>query len=136
MKLFTGKANCIKCHDGANLTDEGFHNIGLNSDDIGRFKQSEKDMFKHAFRTSGLRNIALSAPYMHDGSIPSLLEVVKFYNRGGDRKDGIDEAIKPLDLTDTEMMELVAFLGSLTEFKPFKRPKIPGDNDSFKVEKI
>lgn len=113
--LFTGKANCAACHNGANLTDESFHNIGVNSEDVGRGRLQEGDMFKFAFKTPGLRNVARTAPYMHDGSEPDLESVVRFYNAGGKKPGAHDPLIKPLGLTESEMGDLVAFLQALSE---------------------
>jgi cytochrome c peroxidase len=70
--LFTGKANCVACHSGPNFTDEGFHNIGLNGDDVGRFAMLPIKISKGAFKTPTLRDIALTAPYMHNGACRTL----------------------------------------------------------------
>jgi len=115
LMLFVGKANCIACHDGANFTDESFHNIGLQTDDLGRGKFEQGAHFRYAFKTPGLRNVALTGPYMHDGALNTLREVVQFYNQGGQRQEGIDIQIKPLHLTAEEIDELLAFMGSLTD---------------------
>ncbi len=125
MKLFEGKANCIACHDGPNFTDNSFHNIGLKSRDLGRYEHVKSEELKFAFKTPGLRNILLTAPYMHDGSEPTLEAVVEFYNRGGDIKEGISKNIKPLDLNENEVQDLVAFMGALTQPLDIKRPYIP-----------
>ena len=109
LAIFKGKGKCVKCHDGINLTDYSFHNIGLKSKDIGRGKFDKKYM--NAFKTPGLRNIALTSPYMHDGSLGTLDEVVDFYDRGGDVKN---KALSPLKLTDKEKRDLISFLGALT----------------------
>lgn len=113
--LFVGKANCLACHDGAQLADESFHNIGLPTEDLGRGKFETAAHFQHAFKTPGLRNVALTGPYMHDGSLTTLREVVQFYNQGGKRREGIDPQMHPLQLTDAEMDDLLAFLESLTD---------------------
>lgn len=115
MKLFEGKANCARCHDGPNLTDQSFHNIGVDSDDPGRETVDPGSGLQGAFKTPGLRNVALTAPYMHDGSLETLEEVIRFYNRGGDRKAHLSSLIEPLDLSDAEMRDLVAFLHALTD---------------------
>ena len=80
---------------------------------------------KGAFKTPGLRNSLLTAPYMHDGSLGTLEEVVEFYNRGGDDKSNLDKLIKPLSLNQQEVADLVEFLGSLTDPITVKRPKLP-----------
>ncbi len=125
MKLFEGKANCIACHDGPNFTDNSFHNIGLKSTDIGRYEHQKSPELNRAFKTPGLRNVVLTAPYMHDGSEPSLESVIRFYNRGGDVKKGISKNIKPLNLTENEIFDLLAFLGALTQHLDIKRPELP-----------
>ncbi len=115
LMLFVGKARCAACHDGVNFTDDSFHNTGLETDDIGRGKFEKGEHFKFAFKTPGLRNTVLTGPYMHDGSIKTLREIVEFYNKGGMRKEGIDPEIKPLNLGDEEIDELLAFLEALTD---------------------
>jgi cytochrome c peroxidase len=80
-----------------------------------------------AFKTPGLRNALLTAPYMHDGSVPTLEEVVRFYNAGGKHRQGVSELIKPLQLTEHEIFDLVAFLGALSDPIVIKRPRIPAD---------
>lgn len=113
--LFVGKANCVACHSGPNFTDSGFHNIGLadNTDD-GRYAKLPLKAMKGAFKTPTLRDIALTAPYMHNGTYSTLEEVVALYNRGGDCRDNLDPNIKPLLLTDGEQVDLVQFLRTLT----------------------
>lgn len=113
--LFAGKANCLACHDGANFTDESFRNIGVPTEDLGRGKFEAAAHFQYAFKTPGLRNVALTAPYMHDGSLNTLRDVVQFYNQGGKRRAGIDPLISPLQLTGEEVDALVAFLEALTD---------------------
>ena len=109
--LFAGKANCLACHDGANFTDESFHNIGLQTDDLGRGKFEQGAHFRYTFKTPGLRNVALTGPYMHNGSINTLRDVVQFYNQGGQRQEGIDAQMKPLQLTAEEVDQLHSVYG-------------------------
>jgi len=78
-----------------------------------------------AFKTPGLRNVVFTGPYMHDGSEASLEDVVRFYNRGGDVKEGISNLIEPLELTEEEIMDVVAFLGALTDPVVIERPELP-----------
>ncbi len=125
LKLFEGKARCAKCHNGPNFTDESFHNIGVDDSDVGRQKISDSAGMKGAFKTPGLRNVWLTGSYMHDGSEPSLEAVVRFYNRGGDKKQGLDKLIKPLKLNDIEISDLLAFLAALTDPIIMMRPEIP-----------
>jgi cytochrome c peroxidase len=82
--------------------------------DLGRFEITLDPNDKWRFKTPSLRNVALTAPYMHDGSLRTLEEVVRFYNRGGFPHENLDPLIRPLDLTDEEVAALVAFLRSLT----------------------
>jgi cytochrome c peroxidase len=114
MKLFFGKANCSSCHTGPNFTDNGFHNVGISfaaeKPDLGRNEISKMEGDKGAFKTPTLREIARTGPYMHDGSLASLEEVVAYYNKGGTPNDYLDEEIYALKLTPEQQSALVAFL--------------------------
>lgn len=115
--LFTGKANCAICHMGYNFTDNGFHNIGVKDEgdaDVGRFAQRPLKSMRGAFKTPTLRDIAVTAPYMRNGSYATLLEVVEHYDRGGDVKENLDINMVPLHLSPAEKADLVAFMESLT----------------------
>ncbi|MDX2471140.1 MAG: cytochrome c peroxidase [SAR324 cluster bacterium] len=129
LKLFKKKARCVKCHDGANFTDVGFHNIGVKdldkTADVGRYKIDPAKNLRGAFKTPGLRNTAFTAPYMHNGSLGSLEEVVRFYNRGGEKSPNKDKLMKKLNLSEQEIFDLVAFLGALSEPLNITRPVIP-----------
>ncbi|WP_144392909.1 cytochrome-c peroxidase [Pleionea sediminis] len=125
LELFKGKARCTECHDGENFTDNSFHNLGIKGDDPGRAKIINDDSLFGAFKTPGLRNIALSPPYMHDGSKATLEEVMEFYNRGGDGAKNTSNVIKPLNLTKQEIYDLVAFMGALTDPVIIERPSLP-----------
>ena len=118
LALFEGKARCMTCHVGFNFTDEGYHNIGVGMDrekpDLGRFAMRKIEGNKGRFKTPTLRDVAPRPPYMHDGSMKSLDEVVAFYNRGGTANPWLSPDIKPLSLTTQEQADLVAFLGALT----------------------
>ena len=124
LALFVGKANCIACHSGPNFTDDSFHNLGTHDADPGREKIVSGVTNARAFKTPGLRNVALTAPYMHDGSEQSLEAVIRFYNRGGDAPTP-DPLVRKLDLTDVEVSDLVAFLGSLTDPVALERAPSP-----------
>ena len=106
------------------FTDGKFHNlgVGVNAEgelvDVGRFDQTKLESDKGAFKTPTLRNVAKSAPYMHDGSLKTLREVVDFYAGGGNSNPHLDKDMKSLDLTRTERDDLVAFLESLTGEMP------------------
>jgi len=111
--LFTGKANCVHCHAAPTFTDSRFHNTGLNSVDPGHFEISGKKIDRNTFKTSGLRDVARTPPYMHNGSKKSLAEVIDFYNRGGDRVNRGNE-LSPLNMNAQEKLDLLMFLRSLT----------------------
>jgi len=111
--LFTGKAECIRCHTGPNFTDSSFHNTGINSVDPGHFEISGKKRDHNTFKTPGLRDVAITAPYMHNGSKKTLLDIIDFYNRGGDRI-GTGNELSPLNLNTQEKQDLVMFLRSLS----------------------
>ena len=114
--LFTGKAQCAQCHEGWNFTGGAFYDIGEAADeDIGRgriFSNSLK--LQHAFKVPTLRDVARRAPYMHDGSVATLAEVIDLYDRGGIDRPSRSELIKPLGLDAREKADLVAFLETLT----------------------
>ena len=111
LRLFRGKANCVACHAGPNFTDERLHNTGVAWHD-GRFLDSGGG--RGDFKTPTLRELARTAPYMHDGSISTLDDVVEYYDRGGNRNPYLDEELHPLHLSAGEKRQLVAFLLSLT----------------------
>ncbi len=125
LKLFKGKGNCIDCHDGANFTDDSYHNIGVGDADPGRAGFSGEESMTGAFKTPGLRNIVFSAPYLHDGSAASLEEVIDLYNMGGKSKKHLDKLIKPLGLTKQDKFDLISFLGALSSPVLIQRPDIP-----------
>ncbi|GIW40608.1 MAG: cytochrome-c peroxidase [Candidatus Binatia bacterium] len=115
MELFNGKANCKACHSGFNFTDESYHNLGVGwGKDPGRFEVTKNEEDRGAFKTPTLRNVALTAPYMHDGSEATLEEVVEFYDRGGNKNPNLSPEMKPLGLSEQEKRDLVAFLHALT----------------------
>ena len=118
LALFAGKAGCVKCHAGFNFTDESYHNLGIGMDrpkpDLGRHIVTNREEHKGAFKTPTLRDVARRPPYMHDGSLGSLAEVIAFYNRGGTPNPWLSGEVRPLKLTSEEQAELVVFLGALT----------------------
>jgi cytochrome c peroxidase len=118
LALFEGKARCVTCHAGFNFTDESFHNLGVGMDqkepDLGRYTVTQAEVDKGAFKTPTLRDVARRGPYMHDGSLKSLEDVVAFYNQGGQQNPWLSKAIQPLQLAATEEADLVAFLQALT----------------------
>jgi cytochrome c peroxidase len=131
-KIFLRHGRCIQCHlirsdlshpfggSTAFFTDNRFHNLGIGlrkpgpNTDWGRSEVTGRQEDRGAFKTPSLRNVALTAPYMHDGSLATLDEVVEHYNKGGIRNPHLDPEIRPLHLTGREMDDLVAFLKSLT----------------------
>ena len=118
LALFDGKANCKTCHVGFNFTDESYHNIGVGMDkekpDLGRHTVTKREEHHGAFKTPTLRDVAKRPPYMHDGSVATLAEVIAFYNRGGVANKWLSGEIKALDLSAGEQADLVAFLEALT----------------------
>ncbi len=124
-------SGCNACHlvdaSHATFTDNRFRNTGvewarINGElgprkappDHGRFEVTGLEQDRYAFRTPNLRNVALTAPYMHDGSLATLRDVVDWYDRGGSRDPGKDAFVKPLRLSETQKRQLEAFLRSLT----------------------
>jgi len=117
--LFRGKGNCSACHVGPSFTDERFHNTGVawqdgHLRDEGRFVVSRDEHDRGAFKTPTLREVAHTAPYMHDGSLATLEDVVEFYSRGGRSNPFQDAQIRPANFTPEEKRAIVAFLQSLS----------------------
>jgi cytochrome c peroxidase len=120
-ELFNNKAECSQCHLGENFTDNRFHNLGIGWNpqtkefaDKGRFEVTKNKANSGDFKTPSLREVAKRAPYMHDGSIPDLLQVVEHYNKGGTRNPYLSPKIRKLNLTQKEKMALVAMMESLS----------------------
>jgi cytochrome c peroxidase len=111
LQLFRGKANCVACHVGPNFSDEKLHNTGVAWRD-GRF--ADVGAGTGNFKTPTLREIARTAPYMHDGSLGRLEDVVEYYDRGGNRNPSLDPEIRPLRLSAGEKRDLVLFLRALS----------------------
>lgn len=143
LALFVGKARCIACHRGPDFSDGDFHNLGVSDEllkafpqtratlvfdakrmEYGRWSTVEEDLGRELvtketndrgkFRTMSLRDVALTAPYMHNGALPTLAAVVAFYNAGGGTHANKTTFLKPLDLSEQEQHDLVEFLQSLT----------------------
>jgi cytochrome c peroxidase len=117
--FFSNKTNCYKCHEGFNFTNYAFENNGLYETykDIGRKRLTEKEEDLEKFKVPTLRNIELTAPYMHDGSIKTLDEVIEHYNTGGKPNKQKSKLITPLNLNESEKKDLMAFLKTLTDKK-------------------
>ncbi len=129
--FFSEKANCTACHAGANFTDELYHNLGVGMDaaepDLGRYVETNADVDRGAFKTPTVRNVALTAPYMHDGSQATLEEVVDWYVQGGHPNPYLSEKIKKLDLSDQDKADLVAFMkdGLTGKFPTVETGRLP-----------
>jgi cytochrome c peroxidase len=128
-ELFFGKAACNQCHLGQNFTDSLFHNIGVGWNpktnrfaDDGRYLVTKIDSDRGAFKTPTLRDVTLHAPYMHDGSIKTLREVVELYNRGGLKNPFLDPKLQPLNLARDEIDALAKFMEALTGKGPRETP--------------
>jgi cytochrome c peroxidase len=119
LEIFRGRGGCVSCHVGPSFTDEQFHNTGVawrdgRLLDQGRFTVSGVDRDRGAFKTPTLREIARTAPYMHDGSLATLEDVITFYSDGGRPNPYFDPEMRPRDLSSEEQRALGAFLRSLT----------------------
>ncbi len=113
--LFNGKANCAACHMTWRMSDDGFHDIGLHDSDRGRAAIVPGIVqLERAFKTPTLRNINQRAPYMHDGSLPTLAAVIDHYDSGFETRPSLDTNIHRLGLTKDEKADLLAFLDTLT----------------------
>jgi cytochrome c peroxidase len=132
MKVFFNRAQCSACHVPPLFTDGGFHNVGIGMDaaqpDIGRQSETRLLGDRGAFKTPTLREIARSAPYMHDGSRATLEDVVAYYDKGGFLNPQLDESIFPLRLSAQEKNDLVTFLKeglSSPEYPVVAPPELP-----------
>lgn len=116
--VFANKAKCDQCHEGINFTTNAYHNLGVGADkpdpDVGRFAVTHDSRDWGAFKTPTLREVANTAPYMHDGSLKALEDVVEYYDKGGRPNKNLDERIKPLHLSAQDKKELVEFLKALS----------------------
>ena len=111
LAVFRGKARCTTCHAGPNFSDENFHNTGVAWRDG---KLADQGAGEGKFKVPTLREVARTAPYMHDGSLKTLVEVVDYYDRGGNANPNLDEDLHPLHLTAGEKSALAEFLRSLS----------------------
>lgn len=128
--FFSKRVNCAACHVGANLTDELYHNLGVGMDqenpDLGRFVVTGVEKDKGAFKTPTIRNVAQTAPYMHDGSQKTLMEVVEHYNKGGTPNPWLSDKVEKLNLTQQEKEDLVAYMEACTgEFEKVETGRLP-----------
>lgn len=115
--FFSDRTSCSVCHAGFNFTDYRFASNGIYTEykDLGRFRFTGDSLDHGLFKVPSLRNVAATAPYMHDGSMGSLEEVIANYRRGGSGYKYQDSLVRPLDLNDNEAASLIAFLHSLTD---------------------
>lgn len=113
--FYSDSLGCAKCHSGSLFTDFGFYSVGnFSAADLGRYRLTGILSDSGKFKTPSLRNIALTAPYMHDGSLLNLETVLHFYEKGGGNHTK-SKLLKPFALSDTDRRALIAFLGGLTD---------------------
>ncbi|MBL7775164.1 MAG: cytochrome-c peroxidase [Saprospiraceae bacterium] len=122
--FFSEKTQCGACHGGFNFTNYAFENNGLYVDypDPGRYRLTELESDRARFKIPSLRNVALTAPYMHDGSLPSLEAVIEHYDSGGRAHPNKSPLVHPLGLSAREKSDLLAFLHSLTDTEFITNP--------------
>ena len=129
--FFSDKSGCTACHLGANFADEKYHNLGVGmtakEPDLGRFTETNDEKDRGAFKTPTVRNVSQTAPYMHDGSQKTLLEVVEWYAKGGHPNPHLSEKVKKLELSEQDKQDLVAFMaeGLLGEFPKVEQGRLP-----------
>ncbi len=111
LQVFRGKGNCTACHVGPTFTDERLHNTGVAWKDE---RLTDPGAGNGVFKTPTLREVARTAPYMHDGSLATLSEVIDYYDRGGNANPHLDRDVRPLGLSAADKRALSAFLTALT----------------------
>jgi cytochrome c peroxidase len=115
--FFSNNARCDSCHEGVNFTNGKYANVGIGMDkpnpDLGRYIVTKMEEDRGAFKTPTLRDISRTGPYMHDGSLKTLEEVVEHYNKGGIKNKWLHQDVRPLNLKDQEKKDLVEFLKAL-----------------------
>ncbi|WP_460224806.1 cytochrome-c peroxidase [Aurantivibrio infirmus] len=131
------KGNCAVCHSAPNFTDNGFHNVGLdsfykNDPDLGRYSVKPIGIMKGAFKTPTLRDISLTAPYFHDGSASTLSEVVEHYAEENSHKENLSPNMKSIKLSDEETLAIVEFMKALSSpQQPFLLPILSNPEDGY-----
>ena len=129
--LFNRGANCFACHSGWRFTDDKFHDIGTTTTDRGRGRELKNDEeMQFAFKTPTLRSVATHPPYMHNGSSADLYQSVKHYEKGGIDRPSRSPLMVPIELSEQERLDLVAFMETLTgapEGEP--KPTLPANSD-------
>ena len=113
-RLFAGKGGCANCHAGWAFTDYAFYDVGLESEDRGRGAVLRIEKAEHAFKTPSLREAARRAPYMHDGSLATLKDVVRHYAGGIVDRPTLPPDLRRISLSESEQAALVAFLKTLS----------------------
>ena len=111
LQIFRGRGNCTTCHVGPTFSDERFHNTGVAWQNS---RLQDEGRANGTFKTPTLREVARTAPYMHDGSLTTLIDVVNFYSDGGRKNPSLDPDIRPLRFSDGEKRALIRFLESLS----------------------
>jgi cytochrome c peroxidase len=128
--FFSERTRCSTCHSGPNLTDEKYHNVGIGMQDAdpepGHFKHTRRGEDWGAFKTPTLRNVANTSPYMHNGQLANLREVIEWFDRGGYLHADLDRTIRPLNLSRDEKRDLIAFMEALTgPLPPVETGRLP-----------
>ncbi len=128
--FFSNRTNCSACHGGFNFSNYSFENNGLDSIylDKGRQRLTNDSADEALFKVPSLRNVGLTAPYMHDGRFSTLEEIIEHYNAGGENHKHKSSLIRSLSLSNTEKDELLAFLNSLTDFEFVSDPNWKEEN--------
>ncbi len=128
MEIFK-KVGCANCHGGFNFSDDRFMNIGIGMNaenpDLGRYRVTQDSRDWGAFKAPTLREVEHTAPYMHDGSLKTLEEVIDYYDRGGIKNKNLHPLLKPLHLSAEDKKALVSFLKALNGegWRGFEEPK-------------
>jgi cytochrome c peroxidase len=126
LELFLGESgDCFHCHNGFNFTTETLHNTGLKltNPDLGLARLTGRKSDEGKFKTPSLRNVAITAPYMHDGSVPTLELALEHYNKGGLDNPNVDKLMRPLGLSKAEIGDLIEFLKALTDIEFTRDPR-------------
>jgi cytochrome c peroxidase len=114
--LYNGKTNCFACHGGWRFTDDKFHDIGTTTTDPGRGRVVKDDeLMQFAFKTPTLRSVALRPPFMHNATQATLRDVVRHYEKGGIDRPSRSPLMMPIELTEQESQDLIAFMETLTD---------------------
>jgi len=129
-RIYYGKGHCYDYHGDSTLSDQSFHNLGAGmkaaNRDVGRENVSHDPNDRGKFKTPGLRCVAMTAPYLHDGSAATLEDAIEFHNQGGEPNPNLDPLIKPLNLTKTEVQEMTTFIEALCGPVPMmEKPELP-----------